>query len=659
MGISYSSKKCPSCGSTKFEYIKDLKLWECSYCGNMIERNEQQDTLFTIKNVVRQVLVDVAYQRFNDAKSNLVECEKIDSRYVGTIIARICYYLNAAAFVNVSEEEKRNMYAQVKKYYGALRELSEKPTEEEYVLYEFIDSAEAYGVLILVYDIFDAQERINAIYDFFKPEEVYSLTLNSNLLKYMINHQKFDYVDRIVSNYNNIEKKSALISILDKYPDTEQKIANCDLLISQNLLSSDEKHIFENYLESSNDSIAAKFGIACSALKTNASPSVRCIMNSIVSKTDDCEMIKRIFEIIMSKKLVDEEIYTIIEFALGKCDSEVALYILKLFNDTNQFVVLNQQHFVLLLENRNIDNENKKEIIDLAIKFNVNDKTKDAFISYYLNEVNDDFVNREGFLTYLFSLVPSISTVAAEKYILLCSIDGENKPAVVKKIFDMDINKAFFRATLDKYIESSCDSQSVCERVIEVLLQIGLKISENTLVKLLIQNVFSEEKKLSLLRQIKNSNIKYLSLLDKYLISVPVQNFSGSVFQELMNENDSVSFEAATKYLLSINDTQTSKSVNSNKLISKCKIPVLTQNCKVNHNGSVVECTVLQAYVLISPDSADITCSVLESICAKDFKINTDIYFSGTHKKFKKYLSGMRGSLSPATAAAGKELGLI
>ena len=94
MAVSYSAKKCDSCGGS-LEYIKEKKVWRCRYCGQEIVREEQYDGLFTIKNVARQSVLDTAYRRMDQANQNLTECEKIDARYIGTLIARICYRLIA------------------------------------------------------------------------------------------------------------------------------------------------------------------------------------------------------------------------------------------------------------------------------------------------------------------------------------------------------------------------------------------------------------------------------------------------------------------------------------------------------------------------------------------------------------------------------------
>lgn len=659
MAIKYTSQRCDSCGSTKFDYIEKLNMWECVYCGNRIERHEEVDSMFTIKNVVRQVLVDVSYQRFNEAKNNLVECEKIDSRYVGTTIARLCFLLNAAMYNAQNQQEQRNMFAQIKKYYTLLCSEGERISEEEIVLYEFLDSSEAIGTLILVYDTLGDQNRLEAIYPIFKPEEVYSLNLNANLLRFMLNHQKYDIADKIVANYDNIEKKTALLLLLEQYPDGNQKVVNCSLLLEQNILTHDDRSVIEDYLNSSSDCLETKYGIACAALVTVAAPTVKCVMSSIITKTEDKESAKKIFDIMMSKKLLDAEIYTIIEYALNKCSQDVTLYIIEHLRETEQFVVFSQQHFILLLENKAINDEYKKKIIDVAVNFNVNDKTKEQFVSYYLLTISETTEKRKSFLTYLFTLISSLSTVSAEKYILTCKLDGDKKPEIVKMIFAMNVNKAFFRETLDKYIASSVDDSLVSEKIIDILTQEGLKVSESSLLKLLLNMSFSEEKRIELLRKIKNSGVRYLGILDKYLSAISPQAFSKLIFQELLDISDTISADSFVKYLLNIRDSDASKPINAKKLVDRCKMPVLSQIYRITHLNATVECNVIQAYLLVSPDNSAVTCSVAENIGVKSMKLNTEITVDGSRKKFKKYLSSAKSMLSPTTDAAVRHFGLL
>ena len=121
MGVSFVARKCTQCAG-RLQYIKEKKLWKCLYCGAEIERQEQYDGLFTIKNVVRQCLLDTAFRRLDSAAKNLVECEKIDSRYVGTLIAKITHEMISIITPGAcSERDVRNLFAQLKKNYEALK----------------------------------------------------------------------------------------------------------------------------------------------------------------------------------------------------------------------------------------------------------------------------------------------------------------------------------------------------------------------------------------------------------------------------------------------------------------------------------------------------------------------------------------------------------
>ena len=117
MAVSFKTRICDQCAG-KLQYIKEKKLWQCMYCGALTERQESYDGLFTIKNVVRQTLLDCAYRRLDSAEKNLVECEKIDSRYIGTQIARITYQMMCVITPGaLSEQEMRGIFSLLSKIF--------------------------------------------------------------------------------------------------------------------------------------------------------------------------------------------------------------------------------------------------------------------------------------------------------------------------------------------------------------------------------------------------------------------------------------------------------------------------------------------------------------------------------------------------------------
>ena len=170
---------------------------------------------------------------------------------------------------------------------------------------------------------------------------------------------------------------------------------------------------------------------------------------------------------------------------------------------------------------------------------------------------------------------------------------------------------------------------------------------------------YPEEKRIELLRKAKSSGIRYLGILDKYLTAISPQAFSKSIFQELLDVSDTVSADAFVKYLLNIKDAEAAKPITAQKLADRCKMPILSQIYRISHLNNTVECNVMQAYLLVSPDDPVVTCSVAESLGARTMKLNTDISVAGSRKKFKKYISSVKSQISPATDAAVQQFGLL
>ena len=213
MAVSFVTRKCTECAG-KLKYIKDRKVWQCIYCGAEVEREESYDGLFTIKNVVRQSLLDTAYRRLDSAQKNLLECEKIDSRYIGTLIAKIAYEMVSVITPGACDaNQARNIFSQLKRDYEQLREISTTVTDEEEALYDFLEESDIFATLLLVYDSLGDGDRRDFVAQLIDPEEIYSKPANTNLLTYAIKNSKSleeakemekneDFVNAVLSGFS-------------------------------------------------------------------------------------------------------------------------------------------------------------------------------------------------------------------------------------------------------------------------------------------------------------------------------------------------------------------------------------------------------------------------------------------------------------------------
>ena len=649
MAVNYVTQKCTSCAGAKLEYIKELNAWRCSYCGTLIERHEQADTMFTIKNVVRQALLDVAYTRMDSAQKNLVECEKIDSRYIGTIIAEIAYEMNMIIHGNISQNEQRNMFAMLKKNYTALNSISEFPTDDEVALYEFFDSAEIIGLLILVYDSLNANKRRDFIYQYFNPSEIYSLELNSDLINYFLKNQNYEMFDKIVSNIDNIDTKTVLNLVINKYPDTEQKTENIVRLAkADGCLSEDDRRMAEEYLENSTDCIKTKCGIAKAFSETHARPSVECLMRNVITHLTDENDISQLFDAVMTKQLVDVEIYTILDFAVLDCSDYACKYILNKFYETKQFVEFSHKHFSAILL-RESNAESKKQLIDIGLKFNVSERTKENFISSYLCDMEDSAENRKILIPYLLSLVDTLSTSSVEKYLLKSNIDGELKSSFVKMIFNKKINRSFFHNTLSNYIKTSNDSFDVKNDIVYTLVSAGLSVSTEAVLNMLSKNSLTVDERIYLFRQLKNTGISADEITNNYLSTVALPDFEPGIFSELFSATTMISEKNFVRYVLEIKDSDAAKIGYVSKMRSMCYDSISNIRCSVNHNGQTVMCNIIQGYILAAEDNEQTAVSILSALRMNSGDLNTEIIVSGSRIKFKKYISAQKHALSSKT----------
>ena len=311
MGVSFVARKCTQCAG-RLQYIKEKKIWKCLYCGAEIERQEQYDGLFTIKNVVRHSLLDTAYRRLDSAAKNLVECEKIDSRYIGTLIAKIAYEMISVITPGAySERDARNLLAQLKRNYELLQGISTTVSDEEEALYEFLEESDIFATLVLVYDSLSDSSRRDYVLQMLDATQIYSKEANGNLLTYSLKSNRLELADDVLKNTDNINVSVALSEVLQRYPDGASKGEHISNLIKTHTLSHDDKDAIEKYLSSSGDSIDTKSIVIETAVANGIDVSLEFVVRNVLP-TAGAEKTLSILHAYCSKKLCDDDVLCIL-----------------------------------------------------------------------------------------------------------------------------------------------------------------------------------------------------------------------------------------------------------------------------------------------------------------------------------------------------------
>lgn len=652
MAVNYVARKCTQCAG-KLQYIKEKKIWKCLYCGAEIEREEQYDGLFTIKNVVRQSLLDTAYRRLDSAEKNLIECEKIDSRYVGTLIAKIAYEMIKVTTPGACDERDiRSVFTQLKKNYDQLRNISTTITDDEEVLYEFLGESDIFATLILVYDSLNDMARRDYVAQLLEAGEVYSKPANTNLLTYALKNSKLELADSVISNTNNIDVKTALGEVLSRYPDGASKAENIAKLFSTGVIKYEDKALIEDYLYETQDSAQTKGKAVISAIVSGIQVRSELVMDRVVRQADS-QTVKDVLNAFCGNKLSDEDVVKILDFAYDCGDSETALNAMDCLKNSGQYVYVPAKLLVTMLSIKKYTAKDKVLLIDKTFEFKVENKSLETVITNYLCYNSDSADDRKKIINCLFEKTDTFPTSTVESYILNCTADGENKAAIVSAMFDKGLNVSFFNDLLSKYMKNGSDSKEVKAEIIDILSQRGLRIDPDSMIDYICSSSDEAHVKIQFVKKmIVNGSQLRADAANAYLERIPAHSFSSELFSILCTPSSMFSGTAIANYLLAFKDRETVKAQNVRTLFEHASGNALTSSYQINHLGNSISCNILQAYTLITTDCPATALEVADYLVSvHKLKINADMYVSGIGMKLKKYAATNRENLSETADA--------
>lgn len=647
MGVSFVARKCTQCAG-RLQYIKEKKIWKCLYCGAEIERQEQYDGLFTIKNVVRQSLLDTAYRRLDSAAKNLVECEKIDSRYIGTLIAKIAYEMISVITPGAySERDARNLLAQLKRNYELLQGISTTVNDEEEALYEFMEESDIFATLVLVYDSLSDSSRRDYVLQMLDATQIYSKEANGNLLTYSLKSNRLELADDVLKNTDNINVSVALSEVLQRYPDGASKGEHISNLIKTHTLSHDDKDAIEKYLSSSGDSIDTKSIVIETAVANGIDVSLEFVVRNVLP-TAGAEKTLSILHAYCSKKLCDDDVLCILNYACSCKDAKVAVGAMDCLKHSNQYVFVLSKVVIAMLSEQGLSAPDKLTILDKIFEFKIDAKSVEAIVTNYLCFNQDPVFSRKEIIPYLLEKVQVLPTSTVQNYVLRCAIDGDEKPSIVKAIFDKGLNTSFFNELLSKYMASSPDSNEVKAAVTEILSCRGLKIDPGSFIDYICGSQDDVPTKIRFIKQMVSNGSQLRSdAISAYLERTAPEQFSSELFSLIFTPASSFSAKAVERYLLYCRDREAIKSQNFRIIAERCSGGIGAITCQVNHAGNSVFCNLLQAYILISTDQQSVTQDIVNWLITQQrMKINAEITVLGRSMKFKKYVVTNREQLS-------------
>ncbi len=652
MATRMVARKCPIC-SGALTYDKATKLWTCLYCGAVSEREFQYDGLYTVNNAVRQALKDVAKGRLDEASKHLNEAEMIDYDYVGTIVTGLAYEMIMAMTPGAcTEREMRNHITAVKEKYGRLRNKGQTITEDEEALYELLEDSDVYATLLLVFDSIGDASRRDFVESLLDPEKIYTESVSTKLLSYAIKHNKFDLVDKLLNNSNNLDTKNVLGIILKRYPDGDAKCAGVQKMIKHAELGREDKVQLEDYILNSADSVHTKAQILTTLMDAGLRIDLDKIIEHVLSKAD-AEDQKAVITSFCKKKMSDEDVEALVKFGISSGIAETANSILDCLQKGNQFIFIPTSQILETLRNDRFSTEEKIDLVKRFYGLKTSDKAEETVFAEYLCNIKAAAEERGSVLGYLFTTIKTIPTKTVENYVLKCSFDYGAKPDVIEAMFDKGLNVSFFNDLLSRYMKNCPDQEDVRKLVIRTLVQKGLKIDADSLVDYVCYADANIGEKVEFLdKSISNGTQIRSDAANYYLEKVSDQQFSSELFSRLFKYAGSFSENAIIKYLLTFNDRQDVKAANFKAIADNSRSLLPGIRCNITHLGNNLTCNLLQAYILNTNDSTEVANQIADyMINDYKIKINEEITASGARMKLKKYIVANRSNLSQTADA--------
>lgn len=660
MATSYKHLRCPGCDGT-LKYVKEKKVWECIYCGNEIRREEEYDGLYTIKNVVKQVLVDLAYNRMDTATKNLVECQKISSDYVGTLIAEICLKVFTLITPGACQQsEIRGIFGQVKRLYMKLESVADGGiSAEEEALYEaFDENGDAFGVLVLVYDTLQAQAHLQFVLDLFDASYVYSKSLNANLLNYALKNGKSEIADKIFANSDNINCHDAFFVCLNSYEDSNQKRQRLIPIMEKAEFRQDDYKKIDTYLTNTMDGIETKIMIYEKSVSYGIASPMQCVVEHILNEPNISDMqISDVYKAFCATKPKDAELYDLITDIYIKHKGENACKEMQELVNNDIFIKMSDKLVRGMVVRKDLTVDERIKLLEHAEQCKLSPKDNDAIITEILLRVDESFENRITLVKTLIEYIDTISTNSLTEYIVNSTVDGDKKPEMLEELFKLNLNMSFFRDVLNNYIKYSKDSSETKNAVTQLLSNSGIGVDSNMLLDIACEaNEANYVEKADLIQKsINNGTRVNADSLSLYLERVPVEKYHSELISLLTTPISRITDKALANYVLFSEDPMEIKLQNAIVFAEKNGKTFGESECEVKHLNSTIKCNLFQGYVLAADDSSVTVQSIVGAMKQAKAKLNAPILVNGKSQKFKKYITDNKSQLSQMTITLCEE----
>ncbi len=654
MGTSYTARKCTQCAG-KLEYVPEKKVWRCIYCGAEIERQEEYSGPFTVRSVAQQALAAMAFRRFDIAFQNLAECDKIDGGYAGSLVAKVAFSMLAMINKGGDKGAVANYMEQLRKCYDRLKKLAESDDESEIAFYEFLDEsdsfADIFATLAVVYDSLNDEVRRDLMLKHLKIEGIISKEANTNLLFFVLRTKDYGKLEAILSNTKALDSGKALVEVLKRMEDGEEKRSALLRICKTRTLPPELKESLERYVAETSDGSETIMALACALQEAGIVLDLGIILRRCGCDAT-VEQVRQLVKAYCRRKLRDEEIAVLVDFAFGSACAEMPGMVLETLSGNGQYVYLCTEQLVILVANRQLKAREKAEVLQTALSCNIEPRGTERLFAMYLCDLQQPPEERALLLPILHKAAGQVSPVTIKKYVLLDGVPPEEKTKMVESLLEGELNTSLFNALPSEYIASSKDSPAVRDSIFQLLARKGMKFSADDVMAHLTHQDVTDEDMLPMIERMLDNGVQLPNdAASRYLEQVAPGRFNQELFDHIHTASSNYSGTALVNFVLKIPEASGRQRLTE-EMLTHCVADPSSLRCPIVHLGNRLVCSLLQAYVLTCPDSSGCAMDMARLLAeAGNMKLSSPLSVNDSEVKFKTYASENKGKLNANTLA--------
>ncbi|MBR1891046.1 MAG: hypothetical protein IJ811_00950 [Clostridia bacterium] len=660
MGERFTEQRCRDCQGG-LVYNKQEKYWECPYCGKIYERElrfnkVQIDGLAGINDLVRSTLTKIADLDFDGAEKDLNECKKVDYANFGTVIAEIALTLFKTFFSKDRSQDVAKLNLQLSKFERDFP----KPTAPEEILYDFINSADLYGLLAVVYGTTGQTGRFNAMCDMMLENEVYNDNVIRYLIPVMLKNGRVTEADDLIGNVTAVNARQTLSAVLSDYPSLPKKSEYVQALLQKiDLERYDLSKQFDGYFNGTEDADSVVVSIFLSAINVGIKIETLSIIRKVLSRCENEQSAEIIFSSLSASRLDQQTAQIVYEWCAVYSQSTkvCTLGLQALKNSGSMFEATYEDllRFLLTDQDEQIKFEKLTAVYDT---FNVSGKNNDRTIENFLLRGKGQSEFRVKVCEFLLEKTPSAQLSTVEKYVLTCANDGENKPLIMRTLFEKVRSATVFSGTFSRYLQTDIDDSATREAVIKLFLDSGVTPDAGALSYYLIND--KELRSDCILEAFMSAGCRTLSsAFDDYLFNLnDYSKYRPSIAKICTQGSFKISADNYLRYVLYVTcDGDKAKNASAFlKATNEREVAQKVVSAKIN--GEQIGANVAQIYLLTTKDAPSVIVEVVKALSAARIKLDAPIEDRGANKKIKlrKFIESNQSALRSDMTSIAKQL---